>query len=336
VNLATVGVVGRVASTAAHRDDGSRSTLSHVVVELDVEDWLFGTGTERLSYVHALPPTPDSFVEGLPDGVAAGDRFGPQLAEGDRVVVLLAERTIGTRRGPASVLGTAGGYQSTWILADGIASSVDPQRSVSEAALVSRIVEERDTGLLTDDSSVQLINRDLKTRRNPLGAEDVPPITSPDLPPESGSLPTLVDDPTVLTIQAPEPLSNVTAKFGPSTSGGVIVGIYLDGALAASQGGPSLTALEGSAVAAVTPDGAHLVLAVFGQAGTATEAAVAHDSAGDEVALTAAMWPEEGRVALLLVVPIGDVDFVKVDGLRDSEPFIYSLPRDPFAFIPDE
>lgn len=336
VNVAETAVIGTIVGLATHRDAGEGTTLSHIAVELDVERAIFGTVGDSVGYIQALPPTPDSAVDGLPAEVSPDQRFGPPLEIGDRVLVLLAKRTIGTADGATEALAPPSGYQSTWVLTEANAISIDPQRTVATDPLVERILEEHNAGRLTESSPADAVERDLGTTRNPLGDPASLTDVLPDLPPESGTIPTLVnDDPGTFTLYAADPFGALSARFGPSTSGGVIVGIYSGDELLSSHGAPTIGALEGLAVAAISSDGTHVTLAAFGEYDTHPAGIVVQTSPSVEVTVSAALWESEGRAAVVLVVPVGAAERITVDGLRIGTSVTFALPTDPAAYVPD-
>lgn len=333
VHAADFTVVGTVTGLTEHRDDDG-STLSHLAVDLALDEPAAGTSFgDGVTYAQAMPPRSDVSVDGLPAELPKDRRFGPNLTVGDRVLTLLEWRTIATADGPWPVLMPVGGYQSTWVLDQGVARSDDPLRSVPEADLLDRLEGERYAGPTGPHSQPELAAHSQTTRRNPLGDGTVAAPRVLDGPSESGPLPALnLGHSLLVNVSASPPHSDVVASFGPDTAGGFTLQIEAGGQVVGAASAISIDGLSGRGAAAFLPDGLRVALAALGDRGTAPERVAVTASSGEPVEVAVVVSPIDGRVVMIVVVPVG-VTGVSVVGLSSDGTTSFSLPVNQCAVI---
>lgn len=333
VHAADFTMIGTVTAVTEHRDEDG-STLSHLAVDLALDEPAAGTSFgDAVTYAQALPPRSAVSVDGLPAELPKDRRFGPDLTVGDRLLTLLEWRTIATADGPWPVLMPVGGYQSTWVLDQGVARSDDPLRSVPEADLLDRLEGERYAGPTGQHSPPELAAHNETTRRNPLGDGTVAAPRALDGPSESGPLPALdLGHSLLVNVSAPPPHSDIVASFGPDTTGGFTLQIEASGQVVSAASAISIDGLSGRGAAAFLPDGLHVALAALGGPGTAPERVAATSSSGEPVEVAVMVSPIDDRVVMIVVVPVG-VTGVSVAGLAADGTTSFNLPLNPCAVI---
>lgn len=332
VHAADFTMLGTAISVQAHVDtDGT--TLSHLAIELDPDS---GWGSwPELIYAQQLPPTAEATVTDLPAEVPDARRFGPQLTVGDRVLVLLEWHTIATADGPWQVLMPVGGYQGTWVLADGVATSDDPLRTVPETDLVDRLEREWSFGQVLPGSSANEQAFAETTRRNPLGDGTVEP---PHLLVGSRESPPLavldVAHPEAVTVAAPPPHGDITAWFGPDTGGGFMLQLFAGEQPLTSVGSGSTDSLSGQATVTHLPGDEYVALAALGAPGTTADGVVATILNGETVDVATVVSPMEQRVVVIAVVPFGAAG-LSVTGLGGDGAVQFTLPGPACEYVAD-
>ena len=322
-----VGVVGSVVSVdEVPSGEWGMGYLSGV---LKVEQSMFGEVAvgDLVEFTQLNPRDVPTSVGGLPAEVPSDDRYGAMFDLGSRLLMLLGTMSRSGPDGVNNVLVPSHGYQSTWMINDDIAVSVDPQRTVPLAPLVERITAEREAPL-TQDSDPQLHLRDRATVRNPLATEfEAPPATTVALsPPESGQLPASVETADSFTLDGPAGHSNFRVVVGRTNTGGYAIALHDGFGQIATNGAPDLNVLAPMS-GTVLFDGENVAVAGFGDPHVDPAAIEVTTDTGQTPAFTIGVWQVDQRPVVLVVVPTG-VTTVTVTGFF-AAPTVWTLPVAP-------
>jgi hypothetical protein len=316
-----VGVVGTVQAAAAV--DDQRPYLDYAKVSLKVERVLYTSKTwsgkpvvagDDLPFVEYRLGDSGHIADGLPPDLLTADRYGPDLAPGARVIVMLTNQPIETGPEPTfSALTPAFGYQSIWTLdADGLAVSAQQSRTVPTGKLLERIALERDRGP-KDWNNPAAVAADELTVSNPLGDTNPTSTSAVSTTVVPDSRPDATQSPDDVTLSLKTTDHAIDALFRNTTAGGVDIAIAVDGTVAGGSSGPTAATQEGKPVVENLPDG-EMVIAVVGSEGISVDRVKAVVN-GQAVAVTSGTWNRKGKRPVIAFIVPQPPTHVEIDDL---------------------